>query len=95
MTQGLLRAIRSRDKKYRELRLTDMNSEAYEAKVNDLKLSNKIIRKAIRKAKKDYYEEHFTSLKNDIKKTWASINEILSRTIKKKEFPQYLSLIHI
>ena len=41
----------------------------------------------IRAAKRKYYFKTFTAQKNDMKKTWKTINETLNRKINKSKFP--------
>ena len=43
---------------------------------------NIILKRSIRIAKRMYYESRFGKCKNDIRKTWKLINDILSKTKK-------------
>ena len=43
-----------------------------------------ILRKSIRQAKKDYYASIFVTFKNDIKKTWQNIRQILNKSNRSK-----------
>ena len=46
-----------------------------------------ILNKTIRNAKKQYYSNQFDLYKNDAKKTWDILREIIHRNKKKTEFP--------
>ncbi len=57
-------------------------------KIN-LKIYNNILKKAIRLAKCSYDYAVFTKFKNDIKGTWKTINGILNKTNRKRNFPLF------
>ena len=82
ITLGLLKSIRYRDKVYKQLRLSNPNSLHY-----DLKTYNLILRKSIISAKQMYYESRFNRIGNDIRRTWKTINEILTKNQTKNKFP--------
>ena len=85
ITQGLLKSIKYRDKLYKRLKLTDPNSANYDTININLKTYNGILKTSIRAAKQAYFELCFKRFKNDIKNTWKTINDILSKTkIQKK-----------
>ena len=48
-----------------------------------------LLDKLIREAKIHYYKNDFDKVKSDIKKTWGKINEILNRSRKGGELPNY------
>ena len=48
-----------------------------------------ILKKLLKKTKKDYYTNEFTKFANDCKNTWKLINEIAGRKAKKSELPSY------
>ena len=83
ITHGLLTSIRYRDKMYKQLKLTDPSSNNYET----IKINLLILKKNIRAAKQIYFESHFSLFKNDIRNTWKTINECLSKKHTKKSFP--------
>lgn len=89
ITQSIIRSIKNRDSLYRELRNMDPNHELYETKKTNLRTLNNIIKKNIREARKAYYKTLFEKYKGDIKGTWRTINDILSRTKRKNKFPQF------
>ena len=80
ITQGLLKSIKYRDKLYKRLKLTDPNSANYDTININLKTYNGILKTSIRAAKQAYFELCFNRFKNDIKNTWKTINDILSKT---------------
>ena len=84
ITQGLLKSIKYRDNVYQRLKLTDPNSANYD-KINiNLKTYNGILKTSIRAAKQIYFELCFERFKNDIRNTWKTINDILSKLKNKK-----------
>ena len=55
---------------------------------------NKILKLSIRKAKEIFYKTKFEYCKNDSKKTWQAINEVLHKT-NKKEFPDHMNINNV
>ena len=88
ITQGLLKSIRYRDKLYKQLRLSNPNSLHYDTLKFNLKTYNLILRKSIISAKQIYYESRFNRIGNDIRRTWKTINEILTKNQTKNKFPK-------
>ena len=80
ITQGFLKSIKYVDKLYKRLKLTDPNSANYDTININLKTYNGILKTSIRAAKQAYFELCFKRFKNDIKNTWKTINDILSKT---------------
>ena len=89
ITQGLLTSIRHRDKLYKQIKLSNPESSKYAILLVNLKTYNSIFFKGLRKAKQIYYDKCFHNFKFDIKNTWKTINEILSRNKTNKSFPKY------
>ena len=87
ITLGLLKSIRYRDKLYKQLRLSNPNSLHYDTLKLNLKTYNLILRKSIISAKQMYYESRFNRIGNDIRRTWKTINEILTKNQTKNKFP--------
>ena len=48
---------------------------------------NLILRKSIISAKQMYYESCFNRIGNDIRRTWKTISEILTKNQTKNKFP--------
>ena len=80
MDHTLLKSIKYRYKLYKRLKLTDPNSANYATIHINLKIYNGILKTSIRAAKHAYFELCFKRFKNDIKNTWKTINDILSKT---------------
>ena len=87
ITLGLLKSIRYRDKLYKQLRLSNPNSLHYDTLKLNLKTYNLILRKSIISAKQMYYESRFNRIGNYIRRTWKTINEILTKNQTKNKFP--------
>ena len=85
MNKELLTLINKKNDKYRDWKSTN-NDVEYEVKKINFKTFEKIV-KDIRAAKREYYFKTFTSQKNDMKKTWKTIDETLNRRKNKCKFP--------
>ena len=92
ITKGILNSIKFRDKLYKKTRLTDLGSIKYETLHENLKAFNSILQRNINQAKKSYYDDKFKRYITNMKKTWTTINEILSKSNNKKEFPSYFTM---
>ena len=88
ITGGLLRSLRTKDKLYAKLHKCKCHTSFIEKERYYKKYRN-IYNKLIRLSKRMYWHKKFDNCKNDIKRTWDSINEILGRTRNKHAFPQY------
>ena len=84
ITRGLLTSIRYRNKMYKQFKLTNPSSNNY--KTINIKTYNTILKRNIRAAKQICFESRFSLFKNDIRNTWKTINECLSKNILKR-FP--------
>ena len=82
ITRGLLRSIRFRDNLYKKIKLSNPVSREYETLRINLKTYNKILRTSICAAKQQYLAFTFNKYKSDIRNTWKTINEILSKKRK-------------
>ena len=71
---------------YKQLKLTNPSSYNYETIKINLKTYNTILKKNIRAAKQIYFESRFSLFKNDIRNTWKTINECLSKKRTKNSF---------
>ena len=72
---------------YKQLKLTNPSSYNYETIKINLKTYNTILKKNIRAAKQIYFESRFELFKNDIRNTWKTINECLSKKRTENSFP--------
>ena len=89
MTIGILKSIKYRDKLYKKLKLMDNSSVAYSNCNTNLRTYKGILQKCIRAAKIDYYRNKFENDRNNIRKTWKTINEIMNRNKKSSVFPSH------
>ena len=92
ITLAILKSIRYRDKLRNKLKLMHADSHEYNMTRANLMAYNAVLKKCIRAAKQMHYESCFNKFKRNIRKTWDTINNILSRSNKSKNFPS--SYIH-
>lgn len=88
VTEGILKSIHFRDKLYSKLKATPIDDLNYNIKKTNLTTYNKILKQCIRQAKTSYYYKRFQNCKNDIKKTWQTINELINRKKTKPDLPK-------
>ncbi len=84
MPFGLVKSIAFRDKMHLKLKCTNQGTAEYNILKQNLSTFNVILKKAIKQAKINYNNNIFDKYKNDIKKTWKNIAEILNKSNKKK-----------
>jgi hypothetical protein len=89
ITRGIINSIQFRDNLYKVHKMTDPDSLDYTIQDENLKIFRCILRKTIRDAKKLYYDRLFRKFKSDIKGIWKTINDILSKSKKKRSFPSF------
>ena len=92
ITQGIVKSISFRDNLYRKMKMTPVHTEEHHYLKSNLKIYNKILNTNIRLAKKSYYNYCFQKYKNDMRNTWSTINSILNRTKKKRNFPDSFNI---
>ena len=68
---------------YNKLKSTPKHSTAYLNLRVNLRIYNKILNTSINEAKSSYYHRCFENAKNDMKRQWSTINEILHKQTKK------------
>ena len=86
ITNGILESIKYRDNLHNQLKRLNPTSIEHVIKTANLKTYNSILKRSITAAKLSYYEQLFNTYKNDARKTWKTINEILNRSIKKVHY---------
>ena len=86
MNRELLTLINKKNDKYQDWKSTN-NDVENKVKKNNFKTFERIVEENIRAAKREYYFKTFTAQKNDMKKTWKTINETLNRRRNKSKFP--------
>ena len=89
---GILRSIKYRDNLYKRLKSMGPTSSDYLEYKASLTSYNRILKQNIRLAKKHYHQSCFHRFKNDIKKTWDSINDIVNRTSEKQNLPNSFNI---
>ena len=89
ITKGIIKSIAFRDKMYQRFRKTQPHSQLYLTLKTNLATYNAILKNSICAAKKSYYESCFKKYKDDIRKTWSTINEVLCKNRNKKKFPEF------
>lgn len=83
ITHGIIRSICYRDSMLLKLNKSTLDSPEYFTLKLNIATYNKILKKLIREAKIDYYKRKFDEYKQDIKKTWKTISEVLCKSSKK------------
>ena len=79
MTDEILRMIEHKDKLYKIKVLEPHDSFAYlEAKTN-LNAYSILLQQKIDEVKKAFYHDKFYEYKNDARKTWSTVNDVLAR----------------
>ena len=86
MNKELSTLINKKNDKYRDWKSTNNDIE-YETKKINFKTFERIVKKNIKEAKGDYYFKTFTAHKNDLRKTWRTIDDTLNKKSNKSKFP--------
>ena len=71
------------------MKLSPKDCAEYSVIKINLKTYNHILKRNIRQAKILYYQHQFVQYKNNIKKTWGVLKELVNRTSMKNILPQY------
>ena len=87
MSSALLKSVVHKNKLYRDWKSTTDNNEHRIKQVN-FKTYERILKNMIEESKQKYYFDTFSAQKNDIKKTWATIDEKLNRKKNTADFPE-------
>ena len=82
ITNGILRSINTRNKLYKKLKNTKIDSPNYITNKTNFNKYRNTLNKTITNAKRVYYKEIFNLYKHDMKKTWGVISETLNRKVK-------------
>ena len=82
ITQGIIKSIKHRNSLYRNLLAMDQNSPEYLNSRTNYLTYNKILKRNIHDAKKNYYNAIFLRHKNNIKETWKNIRAVLNSNAK-------------
>ena len=87
ITSGILKSIEFKDKLYKRLKTYSPENSEYERLKHNLKLYNGYLNQCIRTAKKQFYHNEFSKYKNDVRKTWDTLKEIINKKTFKSDFP--------
>ena len=90
ITFGILRSIKFRDNLYAKLKKAPPDSRNYESLKNNYNVYNKLLNELVKEAKIVFYDNELKKHSSDLKKTWSTINRIISRNRKSNEFPSYI-----
>ena len=82
---GIIRSIKTRDEMYLKFKRCNQQNVEYDALKNNLHVFNRILKKAIREAKIQYYDKLFEQHRSDIKKTWQTISDIICKSNTKRK----------
>ena len=94
ITHGIIKSIKYRDHLYKQVKMTNANSSQYDVLRSNLSTYNAILKSSIRLAKKTYVMKQFNTCKNDSRKTWKNINDLISNR-KVKTSPTYFKDQHV
>ena len=78
ITRGIINSIKFRDKLYKRITDTPCNSNLYNTLKTNFQTYNRILKRSIRSAKRQYYHSKFDKSKGDIKATWKDIREVIN-----------------
>ena len=79
ITYGILKSIEFRDKLYKRLKICSPDNGEYDILKHNLKIYNGYLNHCIRATKKEFYHNEFNKHKNDIRKTWDTLKEIIKK----------------
>ena len=92
ITHGIIKSITFRDKLYKQLKATPIDTSEYDRLKINLTTYNKILKTNIQLAKQNYYNTRFEKYKHNIKNTWSTIKDILNKNKNKKSFPKFFKI---
>jgi hypothetical protein len=95
ITDAIVNSIRARDKTYRDLKKPQIAPSAFEALKLSLQIQNRILQRTIRAAKLSYYQSCFDNLKDNMKKTWRLIDDLLLRKKSKSTSPKSITINNV
>ena len=87
ITSGILKSIEFRDNLYKQVKICSPENPGYDLLKFNLKRYNSYLTQCIRTAKKEYYIHEFTKNRNDIRKTWDSLKDILNKKKSNSSYP--------
>ena len=90
MTSELLNQINLKNDMYVEWKSQSTSIDIYNSRKINFKTFERIVNKNIDTAQKNFYHDIFNSYKNNIKKTWTTINDTLGRGRNQSKLPTYI-----
>ena len=72
--------------------MCSLQNGEYELSKYNLKIYNGYLNRCIRSAKKEFYHNEFNKYKNDIRKRWDTLKEIINKKTFKSDLPS--SFVH-
>ena len=87
ITTGIIKSIKFRDNLYRCLKRTPPTDITFLNMKHNLSVYNKILKRLIREAKAEFYNNKFKKCHSDSKETWKTVNSVLNKT-KKDNLPE-------
>ncbi len=91
ITFGIIQSINQRNKIYKKLKQTNVESNAYHMQKLTFNHYKNTLRKTIARAKKSYFNNLFDRYKHDLKKTWSIISETLNKS-KRSLIPESMTI---
>ena len=85
MTYGILCSEKNRDEIYISYKKSPQNSVEYYTLKNNLRVFNSILKRVIREAKINYYNDVFEKNKSNIKAIWKPISEIICKSSNQRK----------
>ena len=90
ITSGIIKSIKYRDNLYKLVKGTPNDTMEYLNRRQNLRVYNRILKRLIREAKRNFYNNKFDKYKCDSKKTWSTINEIMNKNNSKKNVDYFI-----
>ena len=77
MTYGILKSVNHKNKLYKELMKLNRNSTEFNNNKQEFNVYKNVLRKRINQAKNIYYSTQFENNKDDGRKTWRTMDNLL------------------
>ena len=90
MTRELLNQINLTTDMYVEWKSQSTSIDIYNSRKINLKTFERIVNKNIDTTKKKFYHDTYHSYKNNINKTWTTINDTLGMGRNQSKLPTYI-----
>ena len=87
ITSGILKSIEYRYKLYKRLKMCSSENGENDILKHNLKINNNYLNQCIRSEMKEFYQNEFSKSKNDIRKTWDTLKEMINKKTFKSDLP--------